>query len=354
VSPYQEGYSAADASVVNTLNFLKDLEKASDGNQQPILGVIQKLTWLEQHGILKRKPYAVNLIEGMRLGEVSDLEEYYNEGDLFNVLTTKHRFTPEEAKDLMKSGSLKIGLKTYLTRKSDINLSSRNLFELLTSVVDYKTSPFIINSAREFNLEDNQMFEKANTLQKISKNINTLLSEIMIPGHPKKGLEKANLNFILDKISANADYQDLSIALDLKKIDLKNAESRKIVKSKLESALMRSFISKYEANPEWKKFTALMFYLNAGSETNQLLEVRYLDKLESLAVNHNFMLKDILAKYLRGELVLKNSNSSLCIIDPYSLKTHAKLNFSAFKKTNFSNYVNSTVNYDVLKSYNRT
>lgn len=354
VAPYQEGYSAADSSVIGTLNLLQDIERASDKNIQPLMGMMQKLTWLEQYGILKRKPYAVNLLQSTRLGDVSDLEEYYNPGELFNVLTQVHKFSPEEAKDLMKSGSLKIGLKTYLTKKSDVYLSDRNLFELFTSVIDHKTSPFVVNSAREFNIDTGSMVEKTNKLQSITKLVNTLASEIIVPGYPQKSIQKSNLQFMLDKIWSNSEYKDLSIALQLQKLDLSKPEDKKRTKALIESSFIKAYIAKHQQDPEWKKYIALLMYLNSASETNQLLEVRYLDKLESLAINHNFMLKDILSKYLLGELALVDSRSSLSIIDPYTLKPYTKLTFSSYKKTNFTNSIRSTVNYDILKRYNKT
>ena len=174
VAPYQEGYSAADSSLINSLGFLKALETTTGGNLDPIIGVLPKLTWVEQHGILKRKPYAINSISTniSKLGQVSDLEEYYNEGELFTALTTKHKFSPEEANQLDLGNKLNIGLKTYLNR-NEISLSHRNLMQVLTSIVDYKNNPFILNSTNEFGLSPHTLVEHTDKLEKISKLLNT-------------------------------------------------------------------------------------------------------------------------------------------------------------------------------------
>lgn len=354
VAPYQEGLSAADATVINTLNMLKDLDSVSDKTIQPLLSIVNKIVWVEQYGILKRKPFAANLLDSTVLGEVSDLQELYNPGELFNVLTQKHKFSPEEATDLAKSAVLNIGLKTYLKKRNDINLSDRSLHSLLTSIIDYKHEPFVQKTCIDFGLNPIDVVAKTDKLQNISKLLNTLISEINVPGYPQKSIEKSTLKLVMDKIWANSEFNDLATVMDLDKLDLKNKDSKKRVRALLESRLILAYLTKHSNDPSWRSYISLLFYLNCGSLNNQLLCIRSLDRLDSLTINHNYMLKDILAKFNSGLLSISNSNSNLAIIDPYTNNQLLKLSFSEFKKPNFQNYLSTTVNYNTAKAYSRT
>lgn len=351
VAPYQEGYAAGDASLITSLNFLKTLEKASTNNG--LLGVLPKLTWVEQHGVLKRKPIAINLVEGSNfIGSTSDLEEYYEDGELFNILTTKYKFTPEEANSLSVTGKLHIQLKTYIDR-SPVHLNDRSLMYLLTNIMDFKTSQFITNTAIEFGVDEQSLISNTTQLEKISKLINTLVSEIQIPGYPKKAIEKSNLKFILDKIWSNSDYEDLATAIDIEKIDLSDMESQSRVKTLLESRLMLSFLKSKEANESWKKYIAFLMYVNSGSEQNQMLEVRYLNNQEVLVASHNHVLKDILSRYINGEFGLRVNKSSISIIDKYTQEFKLRGSISSYKNLKNRNSFHTTLNYNTLKSYNR-
>jgi hypothetical protein len=351
VIPYQEGYAAADLSVIETLNSVKEIEKLS--NNSGILGILPKLTWLEQYGVLKRKPATIIPVANTtNLGFVSDLEEIYST-DVAAVLGANYKFTPEEIKSLSLNNRLKIGLKTYLERATPVSLSNRGVQSTLTSIIDYQSTPFVNVACNELGVPVQDAVTKTHQLQKISKLINTLFSDINIVGYPSKSINKANIEVVLDKIWSTAEFSDLNHALDLKTLNIDKQEQKDRVKSLIESRLILATLDKYKNSEDWKKYIGLLIYLNSGSLNNQLLEVRYLNSLSTLAISHNHMLKDIVSRFNLNQLILKKNNSSLSIIDPLTSELTLNLKISpSAKRQNYTEFKVS-LPYNTLKKYNR-
>jgi phosphoribosylformylglycinamidine (FGAM) synthase PurS component len=271
---------------------------------------------------------------------------------------SNYGFDIQEANDLSKTGKLYVGLKTYLD-SGDIGLSEKDLFGVTSNLMDGRDA-FIQHSMRILDVDPN--FSKTATakVEKLSHLINTLLSDITVPGFKSNIIKKTNLKLLLGKLRQNSDYKELVHLSDLEGIDMDDEVYKYKVKMLFESRLINSYLKKMtkknddgSLSPEaanWRKYVGLLMYLTGGSMTNQLTEVRYLDEMKNYTINHNKALTEPIAQFVNGKLDLDlNTKSGFVLFDPYTRDKYIKMVIDSSSKHKFKNQIKLIMNKIYLK-----